>query len=132
GHVAAKGDELREKYGPVIGWKELLDILQDRSLVRYPCEIVFDAALLQPREFAHPVGKGKIPEDGFVMYVHPYFSLQLARVPYLVLYQLVVVNYGEFASADDAETFGAHALGFSQDEYYKVLCDLADQLDCVG
>jgi hypothetical protein len=53
---------------------------------------------------------------------------QLAMVPYLVLYQLVAVNYGEFASADDAETFAAAALGLPREEYYQVLCSLADEL----
>jgi hypothetical protein len=62
------------------------------------------------------------------MYVHPFFLTQLPQVPYLVLYQLVVVNYGEFASADDAETFGAAVLGISRDEYYQALCEMADQL----
>src|SRR5262245_48749234 len=127
-HIAAKGDEIQEKYGPHIGWNTLLKILEDRSVVRYPCEVIFDAALLQAGEFAHPICNGEQPEEGFRIYVHPFFSLQPARVPYLVLYQLVLVNYGEFASADDAERFGAHALGLSQDEYYKTLCELADQL----
>jgi hypothetical protein len=72
--------------------------------------------------------KGDAPEDGFVMYVHPIFMLQLSRVPYLVLYQLVAVNYGVFAASDDAETFGAAALGLTRDEYYAVLCEMADQL----
>jgi hypothetical protein len=40
-----------------------------------------------------------------------FFLTQLPQVPALVLYQLVLVNYGEFVSADDAETFGASALG---------------------
>lgn len=127
-HVAAKGEEIRAKYGPHIGWAELQRLLQDRSCVRYPCEIVFDAAPLQPGEFAWPEPKGPKPEDGFTMYVHPYFMTQPEVVPYLVLYQLVLVNYGPFASADDAETFGAAALGLSKDEYYEALCKLADQI----
>jgi hypothetical protein len=45
-----------------------------------------------------------------------------------VFYQLVRVNYGEFASADDAEVFGASALGLSRDAYYESLCQLADQI----
>ena len=53
---------------------------------------------------------------------------QLEQVPGLVLYQLVLVNYGEFASAEDAETFGAAVLGITRDEYYQTLCELADQL----
>ena len=127
-HVAAKGEELRAKYGPRIGWQELLRILEDRALVRYPCEIVFDSEPLSPGEFAHPVARGEFPEDGFTMYVHPIFQTQLEQVPYLVLYQLVLVNYGEFASPEDAETFVAAALGLSQDAYYDILCQLADQI----
>jgi hypothetical protein len=127
-HVAAKGEELCAKYGPGLGWKELHRLLQDRAFVRYPCEIVFDAAHLHPGEVAHPVPHGDRPEDGFTLHIHPLFMLQLPMVPHLALYQLVAVNYGEFASADDAETFGAAALGLPRDEYYAILCGLADQL----
>ena len=38
----------------------------------------------------------------------------------------------EFASADDAETFGAGALGLSKDEYYEALCEMADQIGGCG
>jgi hypothetical protein len=129
-HVAEKGLQLREKYGPQIGWKELMQILEDRSIVRYPCEVVFDAGPLLAGEMAYPVPNGEAPEQGFKMHIHPLFMTQLAQVAYLVLYQLVLVNYGEFASADDAEAFGAAALGLSQDDYYKALCEMADRLGC--
>jgi len=131
-HVAAKGEDIRARYGPQIGWKELRKILGDRSAVRYPCEIIFDAAQLQPGEFAHAAPNGGNPEDGFNIYVHPFFMLDRSRVPHLVLYQLVLVNYGPFASADDAETFGAAVLGLSRDEYYAMLCELAEQIDPCG
>ena len=127
-HVAAKGTEIFEKYGPHIGWKELQSILKDEKCVRYPCELAFDSSELRPGEFAHPVSKGGQPEDGFTVFVHPLYMTQLASVPALVLYQLVLVNYGEFASADDAEIFGAAALGLSKDEYYAQVCELVDQL----
>jgi hypothetical protein len=131
-HVAAKGAEIFEKYGPEIGWKQLLRILEDRTAVRYPCEVVFEAAPLQPGELAFPAPKGAYPEDGFKVCVHPSFMIQLEYVPYIVLYQLVLVNYGEFASADDAETFGAAALGLAKEEYYQSLCRLADELREAG
>jgi hypothetical protein len=127
-HVASKGEEIREKYGADIGWTELLQILNDRSVVRYPSEIVFDAAPLLEGEFAHAMPNGENPQDGFKIYVHPFFSLQLERVPHMVLYQIVRVNYGEFASPEDAEIFGASALGLSTDEYYEILCQLADEI----
>jgi hypothetical protein len=127
-HVAAKGAEIFEKYGPHIGLTELRIILQDRACVRYPCELVFDSAHLNPGEFAFPAPNGDKPEEGFTLYVHPIYMTQLADVPLLALYQLVTVNYGEFASAEDAETFASHALGIHPDEYYERLCALADEL----
>jgi hypothetical protein len=127
--AAAIGAGICDKYGPRIGWKQLLQILEDRTCVRYPCEIVFDAAPLQAGEFAHPVAKGDRPEDGFTLYVHPFFMTQLEQVPLLALYQLVLVNYGAFAAPEDAETFGAAALGLGRDEYYHALCGLADELE---
>ncbi len=127
-HVTAKGVEIFLKYGPQIGWRELQRLLEDRAFVRYPCEIVFDAAPLRAGELAHAEPKGGTPEEGFIMHVHPVFMPDLARIPSLVLYQLVVVNYGDFASADDAESFGAAALGLTRDEYYATMCELADRL----
>jgi len=127
-HAAEKGLQLREKYGPRIGWKELCAILDDRSLVRYPCAILFDSSGLLQGEFAHPFPNTDKPEDGFKICVHTVFMTQLDQVPLLVLYQIVLVNYGEFAAPEDAETFGAAALAMEQEEYYQRLCELADQL----
>ena len=126
--AAATGAGIYEKYGPRIGWAQLVQILRDRTCVRYPCEIVFDAGPLEAGEFAHPVPRGDRPEDGFTMYVHPCYMTQLEQVPLLMLYQLVLVNYGAFAAPEDAETFGAAALGLALDDYYLALCRLADQL----
>jgi hypothetical protein len=126
--AAATGAGIYEKYGPRIGWAQLLRILEDRTCTRYPCEIVFDASLLEPGELAHPVPRGNRPEDGFNMYVHPFFMTRLEQVPLLVLYQLVLVNYGGFAAPEDAEALGAAALGLARDEYYHALCRLADEL----
>jgi hypothetical protein len=131
-HVAAKGAEVHAKYGPRLGWNELQRLLEDRAYVRYPCTIAFEYLPLRSGEFAHPVPNGARPEDGFTIYVHPYYLAQPERIPYLVLYQLVLVNYGEFATADDAEVFGASALGLSQEDYYATLCELADELSPAG
>jgi hypothetical protein len=127
-HAAAKGAEMREKYGPTIGWGQLLKIIADRTLVRYPCDIVFDAGALQEDECAAAEPKGDHPSAGFTIFVHPVIATQPPQAVQLVLYQLVAVNYGPFASADDAEALGSAALGISKDEYYRQLCQIADQL----
>jgi len=127
-HVEAKGAEIRAKYGPEIGWKELQGILADPTCVRYPCRVVFDRTPLEPGEFALPVARGEQPEEGFDIHVHPFFMSDLDRVPPLVLYQLVVVNYGGFAGPDDAEAFGSAVLGISREDYYRGVCEAADQV----
>jgi hypothetical protein len=127
-HVAARGSEIREKYGPRMGWAELQRILLDRECVRYPCEIAFDAGPLLDGEAAHAEPKGERPENGFTLWVHPYYSVTPDRVPILALYQLVSVNYGVFASPEDAEAFGAAVLGIGRDDYYGRLCALADEI----
>ena len=128
-HVALKGAEIRVKYGPQIGWEQLLQILQDRSCVRYPCEVLFDDAGLEPGELAHPEPKGDRPEDGFTLSVRRAFQNDPLAAVFVILYQLVLVNYGAFASPDDAETFGASILGIASEEYYQCLCRMADQIE---
>jgi hypothetical protein len=127
-HAAAKGFELREKYGPAVGWGQLQRILADRTLVRYPCEIVFDASGLVQGECAHAQQKADDPGEGFTLFIHPFFVSQPPEAVLLALYQLVAINYGPFASSDDAEAFGAAALGISKDDYYERICQAADQL----
>jgi hypothetical protein len=60
--------------------------------------------------------------------VHPYFSTDPTRVPALALYQVVAINYGAFASPDDAEVFGAAVLGIPREQYYSDLCAMADEI----
>lgn len=131
-HVANKGAELLAKYGPRIGWHELQQVLLDRALVRYPCEIAFTTEGLRDGEFAYPHPQGDHPEAGFIIRVHPLYMTELSLVPQLVLYQLVAVNYGDFASTGDAETFAAAALGMEKEDYYHSICQLADQLGGCG
>ena len=127
-HVATRAQEIRAKYGPDIGWSQLKRILEDRECVRYPCVLAFDAEPLLEGECAFALPLGDKPEDGFRLCVHPYFSVDPSRVPLLALYQAVAINYGAFASANDAEVFGATVLGMAQEDYYEALCSMADEI----
>ena len=130
-HAEAKGAEVRKKYGPEIGWDELQRILKDRAYVRYPCEIGFDKTQLQSGEFAFPAPLGEGPEAGFILCVHPHLKTRPEQLVGAVLYQLVAVNYGEFASPEDAEAFGAAALGVSREVFYQDLCRLTDEINAL-
>lgn len=126
--LKAKALEIREKYGPAIGWPELLRILQDRDCVPFHCEVEFDADPLLPGEFGHLARRGVGHEDGYTIYIHPVYQFQLSEVPYLVLHQVALVSSGNSASPEQAERFGATVLGITQDEYYNTLCELAAQV----
>ena len=130
-HVAAKGEEIHERY-PRLGWDELPGVLGNQEWVRYPCEVVFSAEGLRPGEFAFAEPRGERPEAGFSLKVHPRFAGQPERVPGLVLYHLVTVNYGVFAEAEEAEVFGAAALGMEREAYYASLCAAADEVSADG
>ena len=127
-HVARKGSDIFARYGPDIGWQELQLIINDPEFVRYPCTIEFDDEPLQEGECAYPLPISSRPEDGYTMVVHPYFLNRLEFVPHVVFYQLVAINYGDFAGSVDAEKFGSSALGIPVDEYYHKLCTLSDSI----
>jgi hypothetical protein len=127
-NLVTEGAQIHARYGPAVCWDKLQEIIADRSIVRYPCELVFDATLLLPGEFAHTFPKGISPGEGFSIHLHPSYAAEPASVPCLVMSQLPYVNYGAQVSVEDAETFGGCALGMTKEAYYEALCSLAEQL----
>lgn len=128
-HVVEKALALREKYGRFIDYATLLEILEDRECVRFPTRLEFNSQPIDDGFFAvaRPVSAGH-PSKGYIIYIHEHFKDRLGDVPALALYHLVAVNYGDIATREDAELFGAAALGMDKDEYYRLLCRLADQI----
>jgi hypothetical protein len=128
-HATNKALDARARIGPDIGYSDLLALLQDASVVRYPTRIAFDTVGLQAGMLAYAQQCGSVPGDGFVLHVHPHFEGRSEDLRLLISYYLVSVNYGEVADAAVAECFGATLLGMDIEEYYQRLCSLADELD---
>ena len=125
-HILEKTAAARTKHGPLIDDTAILKILGDRTIVRYPVGIRFDAAPLQAGEFAHPVAFGDHPNHGFCLFIHPVFEKQRDLWPLLFAYFIPPINYGDIADAEDCELFGASLLGLTVDSYYDALCSIAD------
>lgn len=138
-HAEEKAHAIQAKYGPVIDYPTLLRILEDKECVRYPVTIQFDSSRIEPGMFAFAEAVPEEPsgdEDEFTEYeqvtaeyaivVHEAFKDRQDALPALILYQLVVVNYGDLANASDAEVFGSTVLGMDREAYYSQLCDLVD------
>lgn len=118
----------RARYGPDIGAPEIYRMLEDREVVRYPVLVRFDAADLEPGEFAHASLIGESAREGFCLNVHPCLHARPGDLPAAVAYHVPSVNYGEIVEPGDCEAFGAALLGLSVDEYYARLCAIADSL----
>ncbi len=127
-HVIDRALLARDRHGAVIDESAIRAMLEDREVVRYPVTIVFDAAALEPGEFAWAEQAGERPSDGFRLHVHPRYAGRADALPLLVAYHLVRVNYGEIATREEAEVFGATLLGMEVNDYYAAICRLADEL----
>ncbi|MHC5001745.1 MAG: hypothetical protein ACYTJ0_01340 [Planctomycetota bacterium] len=125
-HLVAKAIEARQTYGPEIDAPAILAMLDDRTVVRYPTGLRFDAEPLEPGEFAWAAPLGGHPEQGYCLVVHPCFEDRPDVLPMLVAYHLPDINYGEVVTAADAELFAATLLGLEVEAYYGMLCTLVD------
>ncbi|MCA8959524.1 MAG: hypothetical protein KDC38_03375 [Planctomycetes bacterium] len=127
-HVLEKAEAARRRYGDLRGRGDLLRLLSDSDVLRYPVQLRFDASELEPGEFGYVRPNAEDPRQGFVLFVHPSLEHDFDACVRAVLYHLVVVNYGEIATGAEAEAFGASILGVDVEQYYCDLCELSDRL----
>lgn len=125
-HVRAKALEAREKLGGRIDRTAIFRLLDDRTAVRYPVGVRFDAGPLHSGEFAFLESLGGHPSDGFCLFIHPRFEHADDVVPELIAYYIPSVNYGDVATHVEAELYGATLLGLDLEDYYRRLCAAAD------
>ena len=124
----SKAQEIRDRYGPDIDYPVLLRMLEDRRCSRYPIRLRFVADGIEPGMFGKTEPASKDPNDGYVMSLHRDFEDRPDVLPALILYQAVLVNYGDLATAADAELFGSGILGLERDAYYEQIAELTDSL----
>jgi hypothetical protein len=128
-HVMDKAVHARKVHADLNSAGALAALLLDRAVVRYPLGIRFDSQPLQSGEFACLEALGGHPSDGFCLFIHPMFENVVELHPLIVAYYIPSVNYGEVASHVEAELFGAALCGLDVEEYYKILCSVADTVE---
>ncbi len=127
-HASEKAKEIRSRYGPDIDYPTVLSMLEDRKSIRYPVQIQFTSEGIEQGMFARTEPVSENPNDGYVISLHDHFADRPEVLPVLILYQAVLINYGDLATADDAELFGAGILDLDRDAYYKQVAALTDAL----
>lgn len=131
-HLVDKAVSARLRHGLLVDAEAIQRILRDPETVRYPVTLVFDAAPLEPGEFAYPQPRGDHPSQGFRLAIHPFFRTRPDVWAMLVAYHIPTINYGEVAGPAEAELFGSALVGMEREEYYRSLCELADALAAAG
>jgi len=127
-HAIHKAQEIRSLYGADIDYSTVLRMLDDRRCIRYPVEIRFTSEGIEPGLFGKTEQVSDNLDDGYVISLLPQFESRPDVLPALILYQSVLVNYGDLATADDAELFGSEVLGLDRDAYYEQIAELTDSV----
>ncbi len=127
-HALEKGYQLNQKYGNFIDLSILSKILEDDEFVRYPTRIEFDSEKIEEGMFGVEERISADASDGYVIYIHEHFKQRQGDLPALVLYHIVTVNYGDFATYNEAEEFASAALAMDKDYYYNYICRLVDSI----
>jgi hypothetical protein len=127
-HLADKAFAARSRFRMLVDRAAIMTLLDDRAIVRYPVGVRFDSEPLMAGEFAALQPLGEHPSQGYCLFIHPSLECREDLLPLVIAYYIPSVNYGEIATPEDAEQFGATLLGIGVDEYYQSLCDLADSL----
>ncbi len=127
-HVALKAAAAHERLAMLIGDDAIWRLLNDDAVVRYPVGVRFDDEPLDPGEFAVPSALGEHPSQGFCLFIHPRFEHRPETWPLIAGYYIPSINYGEIATEEDAELFGAVLVGMNTEEYYSALCAIADEV----
>ena len=128
-HVRVKALEARARHPNLAGEAAVRAFLADEECVRYPTSLDFNAEKLEPGEFAWAEPLGASPGAGFQLHIHPRFQGDSELLPRLVAYHVVKINYGDIATFEEAEIYGATLLGLDVEEYYQSLCEAADALE---
>ncbi len=125
-HLRAQAMVARLKHGPLT-FEKLPALLRDPDCLRYPVRLVFEFGEMAAHQFAEP---GIDPRDptgqGRVLYLRPCLRERPEWVVAAVAYMIPVINYGPVISDEHCLGYGATLLGLLEEEFYRLICDLAD------
>lgn len=127
-HATTKALDIVEKYGVLNSLEQLNALLKDSSFIRFPTEIQFIDAVVDGETFGFVDKKSENPSDGYVIYLHKNVKNDEILMVATTMYLLVSVNYGDFASFEEAEVFGSVSMGMDKEEYYQMLCSAVDKI----
>jgi hypothetical protein len=101
--------------------------LGDRECVRYPTRLVLEFGQMEENQFAQPEPDVTADgERGCALFVRPLLGKRPDYLTAAVAYMIPVINYGSVVKDDYCLIFGAALQGMTTDEFYRLICEIAD------
>jgi hypothetical protein len=121
-HARFSAERARTRLGGPLNETNLPAFLIDPQCLRYATRITFDRAGLEPHQFAQPELQGK----ECCLHVDPCLQDRPDLLYQAVAYMAAVINYGDAATAELAERYGALLTGLTQEQFYSKISEIAD------
>jgi hypothetical protein len=116
------------KIGGPLSVENIDAFLVDSDCLKYSVRIVYDDAQLEPHQFAQPVFSGSAADRRCELHVHPHYTSHPECLPFIVAYMAGAINYGGAVTLDLCEIYGAALMQMPREEFYRAVCQMADQL----
>ena len=117
GHVEMVAQRGRAKYPSVEKLDELMQLIGDSEIVRFPTSIVFSEDDSSSPEAVKVERDHNTQDESYIITLNNNFREREADAVMLALYVVVNINYGKIAKKEEAETFGSILLGISEEDY---------------
>lgn len=125
-HLVAQALVAHQKYAPLT-FDKLAAFLRDPDCLRHPTRLVFEFGEMAMHQFAQPdLDWRNREQDGRVLYLRPALCERPDLVVPAVAYMVPLINYGEVVADDRCLLYGATLLGLLSDEFYELICRVAD------
>lgn len=125
-HLVAQALVAHQKYAPLT-FDKLDAFLRDPDCLRHPTRLVFEFGEMAMHQFAQPdLDWRNREQDGRVLYLRPALRERPDLVVPSVAYMVPLINYGEVVADDHCLLYGATLLGLLNDEFYELICRVAD------
>lgn len=123
-HADRTADRVIAVLGGPLCEHNLSAYLNDDRCLRRKTSVVFSDEGLEAHQFGEPV----VTDGGCELRIRTALQNRPDLLPFFVAYLSPVINYGPIVSSEICESYGAKLTGYTQDEYYEILCNAMDAI----
>ncbi|MBE9536908.1 MAG: hypothetical protein IMF07_06975 [Proteobacteria bacterium] len=128
GHVEMVAGRGRAKYPSMEKLDELMQLIGDPEIVRFPTTIVFTGDDSTPDEAVKVERDHDALDESYIITLDKNFREREADAVMLALYVIVNINYGKIAKKEEAEDFASILLGIPREDYSRKVEALKNEL----